>query len=106
MSKCIVTYRSFDPLEISIECDEKETFTGDIQVRIIDVEIKVLDLSMGMEFMKGAGAYGKGDMGIAKVTVDKLPVGKLYEMFIAAADNFKEVSDIVRKAFKEKALLG
>lgn len=106
MSECIITYRSFHPLEISIACDEKEFYTGEIKVRITDVEIKVLDLSMGIPSMKGAGAYAMSDMQIATMVVDNVEMVKLYELFVMAADQFEEVSKIVRKVFVGKALLG
>ena len=104
--KCRVTYRSFDPLDISIMCTEKETYTGKISVCIPDVDILLLDLSMGMREMKGAGAYSKGDMQIATVDVENISVSKIYDMFLATATHFKEFADIVREHLKTHPMLG
>jgi hypothetical protein len=104
--KCTVTYRSFHPLEIAISCPEKEFYTGKISVRIIDVEIKIMDLSMGMPSMKGAGAYSKADiMQIAVMEFEELPVDSIYKLFSEVADKFEEVAEITREHFRSKAML-
>lgn len=104
--KCIVTYRSFHPLEIAISCPEKEWYSGEISIRLVDVQIKLFDLSMGIKELEGAGAYSTSDMQVAVMNVDKVEVAKLYGYFVKLADNFEDISKTVREMFKEKALLG
>jgi hypothetical protein len=100
-----IAWISYDPPQFELAGFTGVEYTGEISIRIKDVQILVLDLGMGGMVPGNPGYYATTDCQIAVMTVENIPIGTLIEAMNSTAHLYEKMDKIVRKKFKEKGLL-
>lgn len=103
-----IIFASFDPLSISYQDVPVGNIVGEISICITDVKLRILDLSMGIREIEGAGVYSTAPvMQVMTMTLTEPgePFLKIQEVAHDLAPHIQKLGEIVREQLGKRALL-
>lgn len=104
---CKAYYESFDPVEITIQCNcNGNAHKGKLSIGIRDVKLNLMDLSMEGAIPGNPRISSKTDMQIATMEFNpETELGEIKKVLQETSKQFSKIAKIVREELLNKPIL-